>query len=346
MNRRRIAWLVALVAICVGALAARAQSDVQPGTPSLITLRSLARVEPGKAVTLGDVAQLRGDAVLLADAVVLAAPEVKASEFRVGLLQVRQAVEKASRGAEGRTSFSGSSCLVRVVSTQQTPAPAAASSPVPGVPTPQVENVRDHVRARIAQACNAQIADLRLTFEDGAELLDTPTAGSTVAVAPTATSDKMPLSVRVYRGDMLVAQGTVRVTVLVRREVLIATTGLSRGSDIDMGTVSQQEQWLPPSITPATRSQVLGSVARARVEPGRVIQMRDVEPPIVINRGDLVSIDCVSGTVVVTSTARAKEPGREGDIIQFQSANSKKTFGARVNGPGKAVLVAEEGGRS
>jgi len=344
MNRRRITWLVALLVLCAAAFSARGQS----ASPSTITLKSLARVQAGAPITLADVAALSGEAASWALAVVVPAAETHVGDIRVGLLQVRQAVEKVARGAEGRTSFGGSSCLVRIAAAEPAHTPAATpfNSAQPTSAAATGETVRDHVRARIAQACNADAADLRLTFEDGAELLDTPTTGRTVAVSPTATSDKMPVSVRVYRGDFLQAQGVLRVTVQVRRDVFVATAGLNRGNPIDLETLSQQEQWLPPSILPATRSQVINSIARARVEPGRVILARDVEPPVVINRGDLVSIDCISGTVVVTSTARAKEPGREGDIIQFQSVNSKRTFGARVNGPGKAVLVAEEGGRS
>jgi flagella basal body P-ring formation protein FlgA len=339
MTRRRLMMLMAFVVLCVTAAIARSQGTA----PSSITLKTLARVDAGAPVLLGDIAQLMGKATSLSDVPVLGADQLKAGTARVGLLQVRQAVEKAARGSEGSTSFSGSSCLVRVNAARPEAAKPTTGLPPPAPAAAQGETVRDHVRTRIAQACNAEPSDLRLTFEDSDSLLDTPTAGLTVAVAPAAISDRMPINIRVYRGDFLLAQGVARVTVLIRRDVLVTTAALNRGSSVDMESVTPQEQWLPPSILPATRTQVLGSVARARVEAGRVILARDVEAPVVIQRGDLVSIDCLSGTIVVTTNARSKEPGREGDVIQFQSLNSKKTFSARVNGPGKAVLVAEEG---
>lgn len=342
MTKRRLAWLVAFVTLCVAAVAARGQGG-QGQEASAVALKTLVRVQPGTAVTLADVAELRGDVGELRGVGVLSSSETQGGSIRVELSRVRELVEKNGRSLVGRTTFSGSVCVVRVIAGE--PRSAAISPTAPPSPSdaPKVETVRDYVRARIAQACGADLADLRLTFEDNAELLDTPTSGRTVAVSPAAMSDRMPLTVRVYRGDLLVAQGVVRVGVLVRRQVLVSSSPLSRGSAVNTETLDEQEQWLAPSVQPASRSQVIGSVARSRVEAGKVILAKDVEPPVVIQRGDLVSIDCVSGTVVVSTSARAKEPGREGDVIQFQSMNSKRTFGARVNGPGKAVLVAEGG---
>ncbi|HYE63040.1 MAG TPA: flagellar basal body P-ring formation chaperone FlgA [Phycisphaerales bacterium] len=338
MTRRRLAWLAAFVTVCVLAAAARGQEA------SSVALRTLVRVQAGAPVTLGDVAELRGEAAGLSAVGVVASGELKTGSLRVELSRVRELVEQNGREMIGRTSFSGSACVVRVATGTPGAMPVIeAAAPVEKKDAPKGETVRDHVRARIAQACGVDAADLRLNFEDGAEVLDMPTAGRTVAVSPAAMGDKMPLTVRVYRADVLVAQQVVRVGVTVRRTVLVSSTPLSRGSAVNSESLEEQEQWLAPSVAPATRSQVVGSVARARVEAGKVILAKDVEAPVVVQRGDLVSIDCVSGTVVVSTTARAKEAGREGDVIQFQSMNSKKTFDARVNGPGKAVLVAEGG---
>jgi len=202
-----------------------------------------------------------------------------------------------------------------------------------------METVKDRVAARIATALSADPADLNLSFEDQADLLATPVAGRTVAVQPTGISDKMSMSVRVYEGDVIIAQGVARVSVQVQRDVVIARTTLARGVQTRADMLETDRQWLPPTAQPATVAQAVGAVVRGRVEAGRVLMAKDVEAPIIIKKGDLVSVDCVAGTVVVGTTARAKENGCDGQVIEFQPLQSKKTFLARINGTGKAVLV-------
>lgn len=322
--------LLAIAAILL-ALAAPARAQ------STVALRPWAKAAPGAPVRIADIADLHGPEAQALAAIIVATPQDLARSPRIELAQVRAAAENQARINLGRISFSGSACTVRAS------APEPAAQPARQAPSaPHADTVRQRVVARIAQTLGVDEADLRLTFEDGAQVLAIPLAGRTVAVQPAAISERMPVNVRVYHADSIEAEATIRVGVLVRRQVLLAREALSRGSPVDMAHVDAQEQWLAPSVAPARRDQVLGAVARTRVEPGRIILARDVEAPVVISRGDLVSIDCLSGTVIVSTTARAKEPGREGDVIQFQSLTSKKTFAARVSGPGRAVLLAED----
>jgi flagella basal body P-ring formation protein FlgA len=309
---------------------------------STVALRPWARIAPGEPVRIADVADLQGPEAEALASIVLVTPEELARSPRVELAQVRAAAEKQARVNLGRISFSGGVCNVRTVTPPSASAASGPSAAPQTQPAPAGDTVRRHVAARIAQTLGVGESDLRLTFEDGADLLALPTSGRTVAVQPAAISERMPVNVRVYRGDRIEAEGTIRVGVLVRRDVLIAREAVSRGGVVDMAHVDVQEQWLPPAITPARRDQVIGAVARTRIEPGRVLLARDVEAPIVVSRGDLVAVDCLSGTVIVSTTARAKESGREGDVIQFQSLTSKKTFAARVSGPGRAVLLADD----
>jgi flagella basal body P-ring formation protein FlgA len=304
-------------------------------------------VQAGAPVRVADVAEIQGgDVDGLGDVVVMAAAEVAkaAGPARVDLAMVRAAVEKNGKISLGRLTFSGSACVVRVMQ-EQTPAPVAkVAAPVKAVA--KVETVRERVAARIAQTLGVAEGDLKLNFEDSTELLAMPTAGRTVAVQPAAMGDRMPINIKVYKGDALLAQGVARVGVLVRRDVVVAREELSRGDTPSAEQLDEQEQWISPSVVPAKMAEVVGAVVKGRIEGGKVVQSRDVSAPVVVAKGDLVSIDCISGTVVVGTTARAREAGRSGDVITFQSLTSKKTMTARVSGPGKAVLVVGEGSGS
>jgi flagella basal body P-ring formation protein FlgA len=61
---------------------------------------------------------------------------------------------------------------------------------------------------------------------------------------------------------------------------------------------------------------------------------------VVIRRGEMVSVDCLSGRVVLRATARALSAGVEGQIIEFKVPGADRTFTARVAGPGRAVAMA------
>jgi flagella basal body P-ring formation protein FlgA len=300
-----------------------------------IKLRSFTKATPGAALTLGNVAELSGPvAEGLADVVVL--PEAQATgTVSVDLAMVREVLKAQPRLNMGRLDVSGGTCTVRFAKTE-----AAASRPATAkAAAPTGETVKDRIAARIAIVLGADPSDLMLTFDDQADLLGTSVNGRTVAVQQTGLSDRMSMAVRVYEGDVIFTQGVVRVGVQVRRDVVIAKVALARGAQTRADMFEADRQWLAPTIQPATAAQAVGAVVRGRVEAGKVVMAKDVEPPIIVKKGDLVSVDCVAGTVVVGTTARAKENGTDGQVIEFQSLQSKKTFQARINGNGRAVMV-------
>jgi flagella basal body P-ring formation protein FlgA len=303
-----------------------------------VALKTFVRVAPGAAVTIGDVADLSGaDAEAVRGIVIVQSSGEAGSSVPVDLPRVREALKTQPRLNLGRLVFSGGTCMVRVGLPEALPASSTPSRPTAAA-VPQ-ETVKDRVAARIAGALSADPADLNLSFEDQADLLATPVAGRTVAVQPTGISDKMAMSVRVYEADTIIAQGVARVGVQVRRNVVIAKTALARGTQTRTDMLEADRQWLPPTAQPATVAQAVGAMVRGRIEAGKIVMARDVEPPIIVKKGDLISVDCIAGTVVVGTTARAKENGCDGQVIEFQSLQSKKTFLARINGTGKAVLV-------
>ncbi|MCE7975038.1 MAG: flagella basal body P-ring formation protein FlgA [Leptolyngbya sp. PLA1] len=292
----------------------------------------MARVDASSPIVLADVAELAGDTATSHANMVIAPAGPRPAT--VSLAQVRSALEAGGANL-GRLSLRGSSCSV-LASLAAPPAPRQEPAPAPAVDT-----VRSVVAARVAELLSVGPADVRLSFEARDEaLLAVPIPGRTVAVQPTGVGDRMPLAVRVYDGDQIIAQGQVRVGVLVRRRVLVATSAIAKGSAIRPGSLLEEERWLPPSSSPASQTDLDGQVLKNRLSVGQVVEMQDIEPPLVVKRGDVVAVDCLSGAFSVRTTARALSPGRLGEVIQFQSLSSKHTFRARVSGPGLAVTLA------
>jgi flagella basal body P-ring formation protein FlgA len=205
------------------------------------------------------------------------------------------------------------------------------------------------IPGRVAQLVGAEADAVRVLFEDAAkDLLDTPTAGRVVDITPSGMADRLPLAIRVFEKDRIVAQGSVRVAVSVRREVLVAKNPLKRGDTMELKDAAIEARWVGPTFQGASPED-FGSVVRAgKLSPGQLITDADLTPAVVVRKGEMVSVSCVAGSVVVKTMARASSDARRGEVIRFEGEEksdkgkerSRRVFLARVAGPGRAVTVA------
>ena len=332
--RRIFVLVLAAVMGCVSA--ARGQDT--------ITLRSSAEVGEGK-VALKDVADLSGKAAeALGEVVVFEKwPGGEASWTTLEIAAVRTTLNATPNVNWGRLSLNGSSCTVRrAVKVTEVPA-AVPTAETAGVTTdPSGARVREQVAARLAIVFAVDEKLIRLTFEDSAKgLLDLPTAGRVVEITPNGVADRVPLTIRVFEKDRIVASGTTRVGVTIRRDVLIAKAAMKRGDLLALKDAQIEARWVGPTM-PAADVADFGSVVKAsKLAQGQMILDSDLELAVVIKKGELVSVSCVAGSVILQTIARAGSDGRVGDMIKFEGTDKKKqVFLARVAGPGKAVSLA------
>ncbi len=345
---RRVLSFVLFAGLLVVALLssreAKGQSGEAAGSGNVVTLRTSIRVEASRPLTLADVAELSGDEAERAGATVVTREKVTEG-LKIDISAIRRALEADKSVNLGRIRLTGNACVVHVGAT---PVPrserAMAGSVLPSPEIPGVEKIRDRVTQHLAELFGVDLADLRLTFEnDDAPLLARAIGASTVGIQPLGSGDKIPISIRIYEGERLASSGSVRVGVEMRRSVLVAARTISRGEVIDLETATSDRQWLPATANPAVAEDAIGQLARGQIRAGEVINARDIEPPVVIKKGDMVAVDCICGGVIVRANARAMEPGRVGEVIQFKPLSSKSVVRARVSGPGVAVLNAPAG---
>jgi flagella basal body P-ring formation protein FlgA len=124
--------------------------------------------------------------------------------------------------------------------------------------------------------------------------------------------------------------------------VCTATNPKRKGETLAREDLSTDTQWMPLSSAAATAEQLAGAVLRNRLNPGQAISADDVAPPVVVSKGDQVTVHCISGSVVVTTRARAVTSGHDGEVIEFEALDSKRRFTARMNGKGQAVVAAPQ----
>ncbi len=335
---RRVSAILLLFALLQGG----ARADT-------ITLHRSAVIEPGAAVRLSDIADLEGPRaealapfVLVDDIDELPRGGTPGTR-RLGLPFIRQRLKSAPGVNWAMLGLRGSTALI---------SPPPPSRPEPGAretthqkkgaarPEQRVlpGSIRALAREVLIDILKVGPEDLRVRWPDrkGA-FLDEPVAGRTVHIQPLGRSSRLPLTVTVYEGDRIVRTETVRPDIRVRRTVWVVSSAIRRGTVLSEKNTTRRSMWLEPGVSPA--GEVIGKVTSRRLEAGAVIETGDVEPPLIVRRGEIVSLDCVAGAVMLRCAARALEPGHAGDVIRFELLSSKEKVTARMSGRGRAVMV-------
>lgn len=80
-------------------------------------------------------------------------------------------------------------------------------------------------------------------------------------------------------------------------------------------------------------SQILGYTAKSFIRPGQQIRAMDLQRPIAVAKGALVTMVLKSGAMQLTAQGRAVEEGAIGDVIRVTNTHSKQTVEAKVEAP-------------
>lgn len=325
----------------------------------VVELRSTARAIDGAALTLRDVARLDGAEAERLGGVVLLDKE-KLSAARTGWIDVRL-IDVRARLTEAGANWAlvalrGGTCSVRVVAdgavqnvregSEDATERRAYNKPAPAIVEADDGTVRSLVARMLASHFNAPTDRVRLSFSPSdTEFLEKLVDGRRVEVAPAASSAsaRVPVRVRMYEGETLVHDRMIRVEAEVHRDVLVAQGRLRKGDVVTAGMVVSERRWVAPGVVSfAEAKEVFGRTVRSRVNVGVVLERRHLVTPVAIERGELATVRCLSGGIALTAKARALSDGQVGELIEMRLEGAKKTFMARVTGPGGAVMDLDE----
>lgn len=346
--RGMVVWGVVACALLVWAAGAAAGTVVLKGT---------ALVEPKAPILLRDVADLGGDEAALGDLVVVkrtASARGDAAWVVVEVADVRAALADAGVSA-GRVAVSGSRCVVRFVGTgtEDAKKKEGEAKPAP-VRRPEVVDTSGPatVRTRVVEMLDRMFGvkddpgALRVLFDEGDEdLLGMEEWGRRILVRPgtSGTGSRVLVEVRVLSGDQIVASRTIAVNVEIRRRVVVLTADVERHDVITDKMVRETEMWVSPRGDggPSNVKDVVGQRVRKPLHAGEVLRSGDVEPAILVARGSLVTVLCLKGGIGIQARGRAMDDGREGEMIECRLIDSRKAFEAKVDGPGRVVVVLD-----
>ena len=153
------------------------------------------------------------------------------------------------------------------------------------------------------------------------------------------------------RSGMLVADitpydgaQTVRITgrAYVTVDVPVLARAIPAGaeiSDADIEWVSLRSDRLRPDSL-LDPDAIIGLETRRALRPGEPLRGYDLQRPLMIERGELVTLVFEAPGIQLSVRARAMENAADGEIARFVNLQSSRTVEALVDGPGRARVGA------
>ena len=308
-------------------------------------------------IRLRDVADLKGaQAEALGDTVVLSAlPAVASAHVSIG--DVRRVLSERKINW-ARVSLGGFRvCVVdrkvapakvevepMDVPSEKSPSGPAAANPAAPIELDSQLTVGGRIVAALKDLAGGNADNVTVTFADhDASAVRASINGDRIEINPQSRGPlgRIPVTVRRYRQGRLVQ--TIRVSATVTREVLavvvkrtIARDQLVTRDDLEVRATTIEHAHVAP-LTEV--EQAVGLRALAALRKDMLIEPSHLAPPIAVERGRLVTVECVGGALRVTAVARALEAGAIGDVIQVRNERSRKTFAVRLTGRNRGTMA-------
>jgi len=135
---------------------------------------------------------------------------------------------------------------------------------------------------------------------------------------------------------------TLRVSGSIHRmiEVPVLTNTLRKGMVIgarDIEMISVREDEIRHDIA-ISADDLIGMTPRRVVLPGKTLQMNDLQAPLIVERGDIVTMIFDHGGMRLTAKGKALEDGAKGDLVRVSNSSSNRNVEATVTAH-REVLV-------
>jgi flagella basal body P-ring formation protein FlgA len=127
--------------------------------------------------------------------------------------------------------------------------------------------------------------------------------------------------------------------------LVVAKRAVARGNVITAADV--EVRTLEPAAKNAGRragfesiEKLIGMEAKQQLQQNEIVYSDQVHSPVLVKRGELISVSSRSGSISVRTSAKAVQDGSKGDLIQVESIDSKQRYDARVVGLREASVFA------
>jgi flagella basal body P-ring formation protein FlgA len=338
--RRMLLLLVGALVLAFG-IAAHADS---------VRLYDQAGIDTEK-VTLADVAELSGPLALALGEIELAMVTDGRGEVEISLDEVESALDEAGVNW-GQVSLRGfPACRVTRLAPPTGVGIGRGQAVAANIETPLGLDagltLRARVEALIVNRTGLPSDELRIGFNDrDSARLDRPVLGQSFEIEPTGLNKlgRVPLMIRFYESGRVTQTLSVRAHVQRVLLAVVASGPIQRGQIFTLANLAVRECRLESDgVIPITDPMLaVGQQATATMRDGEVLIARKVKAPVMVKRGELVTVRCLIGGLIVRTVGRAAEEGSLDDIIQVRSEKNRSGFSAVVSGRGEVVITAPQ----
>jgi len=125
-------------------------------------------------------------------------------------------------------------------------------------------------------------------------------------------------------------------------EVIALSQPLKRGDILQEGDLTTLRLPRAKVNTAALQDSkpVVGMAARVNLRPGQPLASKDFERPVLVTRGDKVTVTFTLGAMKLTSRAQALSNGAKGDVIDVMNLQSRRIVPATVSSRGHVLVHA------
>jgi flagella basal body P-ring formation protein FlgA len=152
---------------------------------------------------------------------------------------------------------------------------------------------------------------------------------------------RTPFVVDLIVGGQVERQLVMQAKIAVYREAVIAVNAVRARAIIDQTDLEIRR--VDIASVSGTAFSVIDDVAgmstTTYLQPGQIITSKDITPPIIIKRGQMVSLEAVRPCFTIRTTGVAQKDGRKGEIIPVLNPSSRKTVKAKAVAEGRAEVI-------
>ncbi len=127
-------------------------------------------------------------------------------------------------------------------------------------------------------------------------------------------------------------QDMTAVPVVVRR---LGAGEVIGQDDVELRTLQTR---LLPGDAVLDAADLIGRTPRHLLRPGVPIRQTEVRRPVIVARGDFVTVVLATPQMLLTARGRALDDGGRDDVIRIRNLGSRGIIEARVTGPGQATV--------
>ena len=160
--------------------------------------------------------------------------------------------------------------------------------------------------------------------------------------APWTGKQRFTVSVNTAEGLVQVpiaAEVTLAVPVVVATRA-IAAGAVITGADIEMRKIDNPPIANDRRMPMDSVEKLVGMEAAKGIQAGDVVLSDQVRSPILVKRGEKVTVITQGGGIRVRNTARVRQDGARGDLVQVESLETKERYDARVIGMQQVAVLA------